>query len=554
MNGIIEIIAGIGIFLLGINQIECSLRDLGSASLTNAIERFANTPFRGVLIGLFATAILQSSSVVGLITLAFVGAGILSLRLAITIILGANLGTTATGWIVALIGFKLDLSHYYLLLIGLGAFGLTSIKMQHRGYHYCRGIFGLGLLLMGLALMKNSISIIEHYFDVSRFSDYPPIFFFIAGFIFTAIIQSSSVTMMITLTAIHAGLIDLPAAASLVIGADLGTTSTLLLGSIQGQTIKRQVAMAHFIFNLTINCLAMLMLPSLLLLITEFYGIEDPLYGLVALHSSFNLLGLLLFLPFVSIFQRFIEWLIPLKKTPLEGLAINQVPLSVTSIALEAAEKDTAQLLLRIININSARLLTSKLLQAPFVEAHTEQPDDMIIAYQTIKSIEGRLADYLLDLQRQPLSREAVLRTQQLLACLRDGIYAAKALKDVDKDITEFIQQNIQAVLLPTKDVFAASLALYEHGIKTLIRESLFSVETATERERAVRLAHDHFSQTIYQQLDNREISGEEASTAFNMNREFLISGHSLSNALQNFWLTFPEVQTLSDIINNKRI
>lgn len=179
---------------------------------------------------------------------------------ALGIIFGANLGTTLTGWLVTAIGFKLNMSDYALVLIALGSLAYVTFKNESSHYHQVSLIFGLGLLLLGLTWMKDSMSVLGTQVDETWFRDYPLVIYFIGGIVFTALVQSSSATMVIILSAVHADIVPISNATAIAIGSDLSTTSTVLLGSLKSSTNAKRVALSHFIFNLGTDVRAFLLL------------------------------------------------------------------------------------------------------------------------------------------------------------------------------------------------------------------------------------------------------------------------------------------------------
>ncbi len=180
--------------------------------IRDSLRQSTDKPIHSVVGGIISTTIVQSSSLVSLIVLAFVGAGIIPLINAIGIVLGSNLGTTFTGWIVATLGFKLDLTTLIYPLIALG--GLSYGLFKGRWKSFSQLVLGLALLLMGLDFMKDSVHTLTELIDIKALSNYPLFVYLLMGVIFTAIIQSSSAAMMLTLSALHAGIIPLPAAAA----------------------------------------------------------------------------------------------------------------------------------------------------------------------------------------------------------------------------------------------------------------------------------------------------------------------------------------------------
>jgi phosphate:Na+ symporter len=299
-----RLLAGLGLFLFGMHQLELALKQLAGRPFKQFLRQHTQHPVKGILAGALTTAMLQSSSVVSLIVLAFVGTGIISLASAIGIVFGSNLGTTATGWIVATIGFKLDIEALALPLVAIGGFGVVWSRAGTRRAGLSQLVAGFGLMLMGLEFMKSGSIAATQLFDPAALGRYPPIVFLAVGFLLTAIIQSSSATIMITLSALYAGVIPLTSAAAVAIGADLGTTITALLGALVGSVSKKRVAAAIILFNVVTDAIAFAFLKPLLTLITDVIGLSDPLYALVAFHSLFNLIGLILFMPFIPLLSR----------------------------------------------------------------------------------------------------------------------------------------------------------------------------------------------------------------------------------------------------------
>ncbi|NNL54200.1 MAG: Na/Pi cotransporter family protein, partial [Woeseia sp.] len=237
-----QLLAGLGLFLFGMHQLENALTRLAGRSFKRFLRRHTTPPIRGVLAGALSTAALQSSSVVSLIVLAFVATGIVSLAGALSIVFGANLGTTATGWIVATVGFKLDIESIALPLIAAGGAGVALARSHWRVGSLSRLVLGFGLMLLALAFMKDGVASVSGQFDPAALAGQPLIIFLLVGMLISAVVQSSSATIMLTLSALNAEILTLPAAVAVAIGGDLGTTSTSLLGAIAGSAAKKRVA------------------------------------------------------------------------------------------------------------------------------------------------------------------------------------------------------------------------------------------------------------------------------------------------------------------------
>jgi len=240
-----QFLAGLGVFLLGMSLIEEALETLAGRTFKKFLRRHTQHPIKAIGSGILVTVILQSSSVVSLMVLAFVGAGVIELKNAIGVIIGANLGTTFTGWVVAYFGFSLDIENAIMPMLAIGGLSVAFLTNKKWYQHLGKLLIGLGFLLMGLLYMKEGMELFAQQIDLSILKESSPYWMFLVGFVLTAIIQSSSASMVITLSALSAGIVTLPAAAAMVIGSDLGTTVTTIIGGIKGTKAKKRVALSQ---------------------------------------------------------------------------------------------------------------------------------------------------------------------------------------------------------------------------------------------------------------------------------------------------------------------
>ncbi len=544
---IVIFISGLAILLFAMKFMERALAGLGEDQLRQALETFTSTPLRGIVFGVAATGILQSSTVVGLITLAFVGAGVLPFRNAVGVILGSNLGTTSTGWIITWIGFQMDLAELYVPLLGIGALlvvaGRDDGKLQQGGQF----VVAMGLLLFSLVLMKDSVGFIVDLVEVERLQSLPLMLYFLFGLVLTMLVQSSTATTLITLSAIGAGIIDLAAAGAIVIGANLGTTSTIAVVALKGSVLKRQTAAVHVLFNLVVSVSSMLALPFLLSLITDAVGIHDPQYALMFLYSLINLAGILLFFPVLDPFRHFIERLFPAPAR--RALLVSQVETSVPPAALKALEQDVRALLASSVLLNAWRLgiLDARSAERKVLLAETPQA-----AYAELKADENLLSDYVLELQRVTLTQDQVRRTQQLLVCIRDCLYSTKAVKDVEADLVRFRLESGVEVRTFINRLLQSVEALYAHALQLLEADCCITADDFREMREKVRESHAASNVAIYQLIDQRGFRHDRASSALNINRELLLSAHSLINALQHFLLPGEQAATVSEWLSTR--
>jgi phosphate:Na+ symporter len=307
------IAGGVGLFLLGIQLMTDGLRLSAGKSLQRILKHATKTALRGVLSGALITSLVQSSSAVTVATIGFVNAGLLKLKHAIRVAYGSNLGTTMTGWLVAIIGFNVNIKAFALPAIGIGML-MTLLIKQGRYPALGKVIAGFGLFFLGVDLMKSGFSGMENsiMLDTLQQGGLSSLVVFVAaGFLMTLVMQSSSAAIAMTLTAAAGNVIALPAAACMVIGANVGTTSTAVMAAIGATPNARRVAAGHVIFNLVTGAAALLILPLLLFGIEWFQqnsGMESgPATFLALFHTIFNLLGVLLLWPFTRRLVSFLK-------------------------------------------------------------------------------------------------------------------------------------------------------------------------------------------------------------------------------------------------------
>lgn len=309
------LLGGVGLFLVGMILMSDGLKSAAGGSLQQVLERATGTTPTAFLSGMGLTALVQSSSATTITTIGFVSAGLLTFPAALGVIVGANVGTTSTGWIVSLLGFKLNVGAIALPFIGIGA--LMKLLSNGRRAHLGMAIVGFGLIFVGIDFLQDGMGGLAQNIDLSGFS-HESIFgrlgLLLAGALMTVLLQSSSAAVALTLTALFSGAIGLEQAAYLVIGQNLGTTVKAILAAIGASVPAQRTAVAHILFNLAAALIAFLLTRQLLdlsLFIGEWLENEDPAFILALFHTIFNLLGAALFLPVLIPFARFVEQLVP---------------------------------------------------------------------------------------------------------------------------------------------------------------------------------------------------------------------------------------------------
>jgi phosphate:Na+ symporter len=312
--------AGLGIFLFGMHMMEESIRILSGAAFKSIIRKSTGTRLKGIVSGIFSTAILQSSSAVSLMVLAFVGAGIMNLVQAISVMMGAKIGTTATAWIVAVFGFQFNIETFSLPMIGIGGLGMIALARSPKYVNISKFLVAFGFLFMGLDYMKTSVEEISDILDPAMFTGYGVLVYALAGLVLTAIMQSSSATIAIILTMLFSGVLSFSSGAAMVIGANVGTTVTVMLGAIGGIHTKKQAAVSQLLFTSGTAVIALLLLPALIWVVLDLFSFDDSLVlGLALFHSIFNIGGVMLYYPFIPQLASRVEKWIPEKTVSLSS-------------------------------------------------------------------------------------------------------------------------------------------------------------------------------------------------------------------------------------------
>lgn len=320
-EAILRACGGLGLFLLGMFVMTDGLKALAGARLQRFLARFTTSPTTGALTGAATTAVIQSSSATTIAAVGFVSAGLLSFPQALGILFGANIGTTVTGWIIALIGFKLQLGTAALPLVLVGA--LLRLLGRDRAATIGQAVAGFGLIFVGIDMLRQGLGAFEGVITPESFPDgtiLGLLLLALIGLTITLVTQSSSAGVATAITAVSAGNISLTQAAAMVIGMDVGTTVTAYIASIGASTAARRTGVAHVVYNLMTAVLAMLLLrpymgawramsPSMME--------HDPEIVLVAFHSFFNALGVVLVLPLTGRFAALICWMLPEREAAL---------------------------------------------------------------------------------------------------------------------------------------------------------------------------------------------------------------------------------------------
>lgn len=363
---VVQALGGLGLFLLGMIILTDSLHNLAGDAMRKLLIRFTHTPLSGAITGTVATAIMQSSSATTVLAVGLVGAGLMSFAEALGIIFGANIGTTITGWFVVLLGFKLEIGTVLMPLILIGA--LLRLFAKGRWANIGMAIAGFGLIFVGIYLIQQNMIEVQKFVTPENFPDdtfLGRIKLLLIGILFSAVTQSSSAGVAVTLTALYAGAINFPQAAALVIGMDVGTTVTAAIATIGGTVGSRRTGLSHVIYNFFTGLGALFLITPYVFL-WQWLG-PDILKNnaemvLIAFHTSFNALGVVIVLPLTYQFSRMMKRLIP-DTEPAYTRSLDKALLPDPGLALTAAKsalkKESMALLRHVVfllgNITNGR-------------------------------------------------------------------------------------------------------------------------------------------------------------------------------------------------------
>ncbi|WP_456389021.1 Na/Pi cotransporter family protein [Profundibacter sp.] len=318
-----EIAAGVAIFLFGMLFLEDGFRAFTGGILENLLAKTTDKLWKSITFGIVSTTIMQSSSLVSVITISFLSSGLIGLAAGIGIIFGANLGTTTGAWLIAGFGLKVKISAYAMPMLVFGVIMVFQKSRNLKGIGYV--LAGLGLLFLGIHHMKEGFEAFRETIDLTQFAvgGYAGLFLFAAiGIAATVIMQSSHATLVLIITALSVGQITYENALALAIGANIGTTITAIIGAMSANHQGKRLAGAHLIFNLVTGLIAIIFIWQIIWLvdmISGSVGIADDNYTLklAVFHTVFNLIGVLVMAPFVNRLVIFLERAIPTPTTSI---------------------------------------------------------------------------------------------------------------------------------------------------------------------------------------------------------------------------------------------
>ena len=422
--------AWLWLFLFGMFIFEETIAHHYAQSMKAWLSTFTKNIVSSIITGTVTTSILQSSTIVSMLMLWFVGAGILSLHQGIGIIIGANLGSTMTPWLISLIGFKIDIAAAIFPLISIGALLIIMGNKYHRLQWVMKLCFSCGLLFLWLDYMKESVEALTHIIDLQSYIHIGLRWYILIGLIITIILQTSTGTSVITITALGSGLISFPMAVGIMIGANLGSAiSTCIVAfmSTSGeQRLKKMIALTHVIFNIITATIVIAMRWYIIVFIDYIFPhTTEPILALALFHTVFNMIGVCLLSPLVHIYAPLLERFFPARSHRI-NLALDHINTTLPEEIIHAYDRDIRLLFHKTINYMHMAFMSTTKRRKEHITI-----DSITDIYVDIKTIEKKLTSFFAHYDVSPCSdsqKESINNYQRILM---DIISAVKHIKDI---------------------------------------------------------------------------------------------------------------------------
>lgn len=451
-----EIAAGVAIFLFGMLALEEGFRAFTGGVLERLLRRTTNKLWKSLSFGVISTTLMQSSSLVSVITISFLSAGLITLTAGVGIIFGANLGTTTGAWLVAGLGLKVKISAYAMPML---VFGIILIFQKGRSTKGCGYILaGLGFLFLGIHHMKEGFESFKDTIDLTKYAvgGYPGVFLFaLIGLAATVVMQSSHATLVLIITALAAKQITYENALALAIGANIGTTITAIIGALGSNVNGRRLAGAHLIFNLVTALVAIGLIYKLTIavdVVSAWLGIaaDDHTLKLAVFHSLFNGLGILLMLPFIKPMVRFLEKVLhPKIRTAAQPRFLHDSAIELPDTAIEAVRQETlhlydnvSEVIAKGLGLPLDEILDGKPIEEVVSREGTPITFDIDESYnENVKGLYGEIVEFI---SRAPSSMTPGQSDElfSLRAAGRDMVEAVKDTKHLQKNLSHYLASD----------------------------------------------------------------------------------------------------------------
>jgi phosphate:Na+ symporter len=449
--------AGVAIFLFGMLSLEEGFKTFTGGTLEKILKASTDKLWKSMMFGVLTTSVMQSSSLVSVITISFLSAGLLELSSAIGIIFGANLGTTTGAWLVAGFGLKVNLSAYAMPMLVFGIVLVFQQTKNLKGAGYV--LAGLGFLFLGIHYMKEGFDSVSQSIDLAEYSmtGYPGVFAFAGiGILATVVMQSSHATLVLILAALAAQQISYENALALAIGSNVGTTITAIIGSMGSGTNGKRLAVAHLIFNLVTGLIAVIGIYQLIYAvswISAHLGIAKDNYTLqlAVFHSVFNIIGIVVMLPLTNRLVLFLERLIVTEEVEVEQpMYLTNAAMGLAEVAVEAVRKESIRLYdLGVGVINDGLSIRQDVFESEekikrVVKKSSDVIDEDIddLYERKLKALYGAIVEFVIHTRGGYVEGRAREELNEIRQAGQHVIEAVKGVKHLKKNLIRFMQSD----------------------------------------------------------------------------------------------------------------
>jgi phosphate:Na+ symporter len=529
------IIAGVAILLFGMILLEEGFKVFTKGPLQILIKKATNKLYKSITVGAIVTGLIQSSSLVSVITISFISAGLISLSGGIGLIFGANIGSTATAWLVAGFGLKIKISA---LAMPMLIFGIIFSLQNNKTIKGIGNVLaGLGFFFLGIHYMKEGFDFFKDYIDLTKYavSGYLGVLIYTGlGIFVTTVLQSSAATLVLVLTALAAGQIEYENALAITIGANVGTTITAILGSLSANIAGKRLAGAHFIFNVITGIIALVFifpLAKFVNILAEVFGFSETDYTLklALFHTIFNVLGVVIMIPFIPKLETFLIKFFKEKsdKDISEPKYLNEAVLKFPGSAISSLVNESKYLYKNAIfeivahglNIHRSTIISNEKIKKIIQKSHEDMEVDVEdLYYKKVKTIYGEILRYATTAQS-----DLKLNKKQNLAITEIKI-ANRKMVEIIKDVIELNKNITLSLNSDNKELIAVYNNFRKKVIKVLRVIYLFRTEENFEKYKekltelkkgakdSIRLSNKSIDKLIRKDL----ITAERASSLFN--------------------------------------
>ncbi|MBU1927414.1 Na/Pi symporter [bacterium] len=555
-----EISSGIAIFMLGMLALEHGFKSFTGGTLERVLKFSTDKVYKSIIFGAISTSIMQSSSLVSLLSISFLSAGLIGLSQAIGIVFGANLGTTTGAWLIAAYGLKIDIASYALPMLVFGVVFMFEKNRVLQGLAFI--LIGVGFLFMGIDYMKTGFEAFKDTIDLSTLSivGFKGLLIFSGiGIFATVVMQSSHATLVLILTALAAGQISYENALALAIGANVGTTITAIIGSLSSNIEGKRLAGAHLIFNLVTGILAIVFIHQMVFLveyISEEIGIATDNFTLklALFHTIFNLIGIVVMLPFISKLVTFLEKFLQAKPNEDEikfdtPLYLNAAVLSFPQTTKAAIVRETKHLydnafeiIANGLNMKKENIVSELEIDEVAKRPYAKKIADIDALYNhKIKDIYGAIIDFATKAQAN-MSQNDIKELYRLKLANRDLVEAIKDTKHLQKNILKYASNPNKQIRDEYINIKKNLAQLLRYLYSAATNEAQDEIVIALSKAKAHIEKNDLISNGVLDNLiRNQLITNQMATSLMNDSTYAFNIGKNLIATAEMIYLTVNE-------------